>query len=95
MLTAKLKGRNPGFSLAEDTDELFVGKTFLHGVVLMWLMKTLLTSWCVNQREQVRTYRRNPVYIPDHLINSLLESTRPVIIYRHEDGSFRCGFVLR
>ncbi|GAB7444063.1 hypothetical protein OUHCRE11_32360 [Enterobacter asburiae] len=35
------------------------------------------------------------MYIPDHLINSLLESTRPVVIYRHEDGSFRCGFVLR
>ncbi|MFE4128458.1 hypothetical protein ACFX4U_20560, partial [Kosakonia sp. YIM B13588] len=22
----------------------------LHGDVLMWLMKTLLTSWCINQR---------------------------------------------
>ncbi|MQB56245.1 hypothetical protein DXU84_25080, partial [Rahnella sp. RcJ3] len=41
---------NPGFSLAEDTDDLFVGKTLLHGDVLMWLMKTLLTSWCINQR---------------------------------------------
>ncbi|WP_205952626.1 hypothetical protein, partial [Rahnella sp. CFA14(1/10)] len=38
------------FSLAEDTDDLFVGKTLLHGDVLMWLMKTLLTSWCINQR---------------------------------------------
>ncbi|WP_220385842.1 hypothetical protein, partial [Klebsiella pneumoniae] len=27
-----------------------VGKTLLHGDVLMWLMKTLLTSWCINQR---------------------------------------------
>ncbi|MCK7108088.1 hypothetical protein, partial [Enterobacter kobei] len=26
------------------------GKTLLHGGVLMWLMKTLLTSRCVNQR---------------------------------------------
>ncbi|MFL6613601.1 MAG: hypothetical protein ACJ8LD_07775, partial [Pantoea agglomerans] len=43
-------GRNPGFSLAEDTDDLFVGKTLLHGHVLMWLMKTLLTSRCINQR---------------------------------------------
>ncbi|MGE6587821.1 isochorismatase family protein, partial [Raoultella planticola] len=27
-----------------------VGKTLLHGDVLMWLMKTLLTSGCTNQR---------------------------------------------
>ncbi|MBE0016105.1 hypothetical protein FOT82_22460 [Raoultella planticola] len=45
-----LTGRNSGFSLAEDTDDLFVGKTLLHGDVLMWLMKTLLTSRCINQR---------------------------------------------
>ncbi|MCF7065877.1 hypothetical protein L4N02_28920, partial [Klebsiella variicola] len=38
------------FSLAEDSDDLFVGKTLLHGDVLMWLMKTLLTSRCINQR---------------------------------------------
>ncbi|MFL9616182.1 hypothetical protein, partial [Klebsiella pneumoniae] len=35
---------------AENTDNLFVGKTLLHGDVLMWLMKTLLTSGCTNQR---------------------------------------------
>ncbi|MGC0000134.1 hypothetical protein ACPRR3_02315 [Enterobacter asburiae] len=29
---------------------MFVGKTLLHGDVLMWLMKTLLTSGCTNQR---------------------------------------------
>ncbi|MHA9841920.1 hypothetical protein ACYBEV_26590, partial [Klebsiella pneumoniae] len=46
----ELTGRNPGFSFAEDTDDLFVGKTLLHGDVLMWLMKTLLTSRCINQR---------------------------------------------
>ena len=50
MLTAELTGRNPGSSLAEDTDDLFVGKTLLYGDVLMWLMKTLLTSRCINQR---------------------------------------------
>ncbi|MDQ1988453.1 hypothetical protein NUV01_19640, partial [Cronobacter sakazakii] len=33
-----------------NTDDLFVGKTLLHGDVLMWLMKTLLTSGCTNQR---------------------------------------------
>ncbi|MCE0433735.1 hypothetical protein LVW28_26575, partial [Klebsiella pneumoniae] len=38
------------FGLSENTDDLFVGKTLLHGVVLMWLMKTLLTSRCINQR---------------------------------------------
>ncbi|WP_447882780.1 hypothetical protein, partial [Serratia fonticola] len=38
-----------GFSLAEDTDDLFVGKTLLHGHVLMWFMKTLLTLPCINQ----------------------------------------------
>ncbi|MBW5937763.1 hypothetical protein CFM95_27910, partial [Klebsiella michiganensis] len=38
------------FGLAENTNDLFVGKTLLHGDVLMWLMKTLLTSRCVNQR---------------------------------------------
>ena len=38
--TAGLTGRNPGFSLPEDTDDLFVGKTLLQGDVLMWLTKT-------------------------------------------------------
>ena len=50
MLTAAFPGRNSGFSLAEDTDALFVEKTLLHGDVLMWLMKTLLTLVCTNQR---------------------------------------------
>ncbi|MGL5239863.1 MAG: hypothetical protein ACRC85_03545, partial [Kluyvera ascorbata] len=40
----------PSFGFAENTDDLFVGKTLLHGDVLMWLMKTLLTSGCTNQR---------------------------------------------
>ncbi|MBX4510607.1 hypothetical protein CF032_28780, partial [Klebsiella oxytoca] len=47
---AELTGRTPGLSLTENTDDLFVGKTLLHGDVLMWLMKTLLTSQCINQR---------------------------------------------
>ncbi len=50
MLAAEFPGRNPGFSLAENTDDLFVGKSLLHGDALMWLMKTLLTSRCINQR---------------------------------------------
>lgn len=59
MLTAELTGRNPGFSFAEDTDDLFVGKTLLHGDVLMWLMKTLLTSVCINQRGAGRDVPRS------------------------------------
>ena len=43
-------GVYPSFGFAENTDDLFVGKTLLHGDVLMWLMKTLLTSGCTNQR---------------------------------------------
>ncbi|WP_234014390.1 hypothetical protein, partial [Cronobacter dublinensis] len=38
------------FGLSENTDDMFFGKTLLHGDVLMWLMKTLLTSRCINQR---------------------------------------------
>ncbi|ATM40499.1 hypothetical protein EOL11_09680 [Klebsiella pneumoniae] len=53
-----LTGKNAGFGLSKNTDDLFVGKTLLHGDVLMWLMKTLLTSGCTNQRgagQQVST----------------------------------------
>jgi len=50
VLTAELTGRNSGFGFAKNTDDLFVGKTLLNGGVLMWLMKTILTSRCVNQR---------------------------------------------
>ncbi|MDC7860792.1 hypothetical protein SZ66_20580 [Pantoea ananatis] len=50
MLTAELTGRNSGFRFAKNTDDLFVGRTLLHGDVLMWLMKILLTSGCINQR---------------------------------------------
>ena len=32
MLTAELTDRNPGFSFAEDTDDLFVGKNFFMGM---------------------------------------------------------------
>ncbi|WP_431648517.1 hypothetical protein, partial [Enterobacter hormaechei] len=39
------------------TDDLFVGKTLLHGDVLMWLMKTLLTSGCTNQRGAGQTFK--------------------------------------
>ncbi|RXI18657.1 hypothetical protein DOD04_11830, partial [Klebsiella michiganensis] len=38
------------FGLTENTDDLFVGKTLLHRDALTLLMKTLLTSRCINQR---------------------------------------------
>ncbi|KHT40029.1 hypothetical protein RD02_14775 [Pectobacterium brasiliense] len=50
VLTAKFAGGNTRLGFAKNIDDLFVGKTLLHGVVLMWLMKTLLTSRCINQR---------------------------------------------
>jgi mannose-6-phosphate isomerase len=40
----------PASAFAKNANDLFVGKTLLHGDVLMWLMKTLLTSRCINQR---------------------------------------------
>ncbi|MCK7188250.1 hypothetical protein L8O87_10910, partial [Enterobacter kobei] len=53
-----------------NTDDLFVGKTLLHGDVLMWLMKTLLTSGCTNQRgagqlklEKTFLFKRDEEYI--------------------------------
>ena len=49
-------GDYPSFGFAENTDDLFVGKTLLHGDVLMWLMKTLLISGCTNQRGAGQTY---------------------------------------
>ena len=47
VLTAEFPGRNPGFGLAENTDDLFVGKTLLHRNALTLLMKTLLASWYI------------------------------------------------
>jgi hypothetical protein len=35
VLTAELSGRNSGFSLAKNTDDLFIEKTLLHGDALM------------------------------------------------------------
>ena len=74
MLTTELTGRNPGFSLAENIDDLFVGKTLLHGDVLMWLMKTLLTSGCTNQWgagqgtvQADRSYAQHKNWVPSSL----------------------------
>lgn len=35
------------------------------------------------------------MYIPDHLILGIHDSTRPLVIRRNRDGSFKDGFVLR
>ncbi|PLJ07597.1 hypothetical protein B6J59_24395 [Klebsiella pneumoniae] len=50
MLAAEFPGRNPGLCLTENTDDLFIGKSLLHGDVLMWLMNTLLILVYVNKR---------------------------------------------
>lgn len=55
VLAAEFTSGYPVLSLAGHTDDLFAGKTLLHGDVLMWLMKTLLTSGRTNQRRQVIT----------------------------------------
>jgi len=68
---AEFTGRNPGFSFAENTDDLFVEKTLLHEDVLMWLMKTLLTSRCINQREQVNL-------ATDHELNMIFIIAEPL-----------------
>ncbi|MCU3185704.1 hypothetical protein N8T22_24560, partial [Enterobacter hormaechei subsp. steigerwaltii] len=57
------------FGFAENTDDLFIGKTLLHGDVLMWLMKTLLTSRCINQRGAGHVSR---VFLPR--LESLLDN---------------------
>ncbi|MBQ5008331.1 hypothetical protein, partial [Klebsiella pneumoniae] len=44
----------------------FVGKTLLHGDVLMWLMKTLLTSRCINQRGAGQLYLVTIIFINMH-----------------------------
>lgn len=41
MSAAKFPSLIPGFGLAEDIDDLFVGQTCLHKDISMWLMKTL------------------------------------------------------
>ncbi|MGF6439150.1 hypothetical protein ABIC80_004850, partial [Kosakonia sp. 1610] len=43
----------------------FVGKTLLHGDVLMWLVKTLLTSVCINQRGAGQAHKGNAVMSGD------------------------------
>ncbi|ELY4546030.1 hypothetical protein SMZ81_004362 [Cronobacter sakazakii] len=35
------------------------------------------------------------MFIPDNLINGLEGSTRPVVLYRNENGEVVYGFVLR
>ncbi|PJR51567.1 hypothetical protein CWM58_00005, partial [Klebsiella sp. H-Nf2] len=68
------------FGFAENTDDLFVGKTLLHGDVLMWLMKTLLTSGCTNQRGagHNRCYHRynNPAGLQRDFVALRLEFSR-------------------
>ena len=73
MLAAEFTGGYPIFGFAENTDDLFVGKTLLHGDVLMWLMKTLLTSRCINQRGAGH-------FLRDSTLNSRRKSSGVVLI---------------
>ncbi|PPX85453.1 hypothetical protein C3D72_18830, partial [Cronobacter sakazakii] len=79
-----------GFGLAENTDDLFVGKTLLHGDVLMWLMKTLLTSRCINQRgaghhvfivaQRLDTFHPVAVLIAQRHVDSRLNQSRRLYV---------------
>ena len=64
---------NHYYHLAENNDILLVGKTLLHGGVLMWIMKVLLISRYVNQQEagQVISYigLKNMLYYLTFLIS--------------------------
>ncbi|MEH0869064.1 hypothetical protein, partial [Serratia liquefaciens] len=73
-------GRNPGFSLAENTDDLFVGKTLLHGGVLMWLMKTLLTSRCINQRGAGHFFYMKNIVIVESVTRENIEASARRIV---------------
>lgn len=50
MLASEFTGGYPSFTISENNEDLLVGKTLLHENVIMWLMKTLLTLGCTNQR---------------------------------------------
>ncbi|WP_420258212.1 DUF4225 domain-containing protein, partial [Enterobacter intestinihominis] len=79
--------------LAENTYDLFVGKTLLHGDVLMWLMKTLLTSRCINQRgagqnsisKEVARYATNNT-TSEGLVANAAMSTAEFMGFSRENG---------
>ncbi|MDU7129748.1 MAG: hypothetical protein E6308_24775 [Escherichia coli] len=50
MLTAELTGRNPGFGLAENTDDLFVGKTL---TVAMLYLTTLSNDSIMLKKDDI------------------------------------------
>ncbi|WP_204375972.1 hypothetical protein, partial [Klebsiella pneumoniae] len=64
--------------LAENTYDLFVGKTLLHGDVLMWLMKTLLTSRCINQRGAGHFCHLRHLLIAERKHHFVIHPARPV-----------------
>ncbi|MGL9655504.1 hypothetical protein Q7I52_23345, partial [Escherichia coli] len=66
------------------------GKTLLHGDVLMWLMKTLLTSGCTNQRGAGQAYKYSMKVYKSNEDKSpfcnVREMTDTVQNYYHEYG---------
>ena len=79
MLTGEFTGGNTRLGLAKNIDDLFVGKTLLHGVVLMLLMRTLLTSLRVNQWGAGQL--RSP--LPDPIGKSAEENSRLNPLVKH------------
>ncbi|MFH2945207.1 hypothetical protein ABK883_23400 [Enterobacter roggenkampii] len=67
---------------------MFVGKTLLHGDVLMWLMKTLLTSGCTNQRGAGHG-------VSDHGIRFWLRALRNIGVIDIDDESHYLSFTLK
>ncbi|MDU4154650.1 MAG: hypothetical protein E7H83_24230, partial [Enterobacteriaceae bacterium] len=66
----------------------FVGKTLLHGDVLMWLMKTLLTSGCTNQRGA--GHYISWLTLPKYSNQTAFER----FLYCHHKGYLRVAFLM-
>ncbi|WP_261157801.1 hypothetical protein, partial [Serratia liquefaciens] len=56
--------------------DLLVGKTLLHGDVLMWLMKTLLTSGCTNQLGAGQVHQHSIQYMKVEFVGYKSEGSR-------------------
>ncbi|MER2976972.1 thermonuclease family protein, partial [Klebsiella pneumoniae] len=64
-----------------------VGKTLLHGDVLMWLMKTLLTSGCTNQRgagQDVYGRLLGTIYLNNKDVNAIMVANGMAWAYRYQ-----------
>ncbi|MCO4184104.1 hypothetical protein K8D14_05455, partial [Enterobacter kobei] len=71
---------------------LFVGKTLLHGDVLMWLMKTLLTSGCTNQRGAGHHELRYAAITYGLLVRCMLHMINELPITRSNNYGVAAGY---